>query len=172
MGQQPNVEIELAHLPRPTPEPGPAQAWRANRPSDVASPALVPTGGDFGSPAPDAGFALSILAGMELPLEADERRVNVEWLLAHLMFARASRFGRSPNREDAVVAMLIAGLVGRELSAGVRARTAVARRYWAPRVAAKPAEARRMLKSLSEEDLTADADHLREQLAAGTVLLR
>jgi len=172
MGQQPNVEIQLAHLPRPTPEPGPARAWRANRPSDIAHPDLFPWGGDFGTPASDAGYALSILAGIDLPLEADESRPNVEWLLAHLMFARASWFGRSPNPQDAEVAMLIAGLVGREVPAGVRARTTVARRYWAPRVAAKPAEARRMIKSVSGEDLKADVGPLRLRMEAGWVPLR
>ena len=61
MGQQPNMPLTMADLPRPEPHPGPARGWRAGRPGDPSSPADVPWGGAFGTPGPDTGYALRLL---------------------------------------------------------------------------------------------------------------
>ena len=110
MGQQPNTPLQLEGLPRREPHPGPARRWSARRPGDLAGPGEVPWGGAFGTPGPDTGYALHLVAGRPLALAAGESRAEAEGLLAALVAARASRFGRAPVAADAEVAEMILGL--------------------------------------------------------------
>lgn len=100
MGQQPNMPLAIEDLPRAEPQPGPARRWQAGRPGDVASPADVPWGGAFGTPGPDPGYALRLLAdGAPGP---EETRA-----LAALAGARASWLGRAPVAADLEAAGII-----------------------------------------------------------------
>jgi hypothetical protein len=106
VAQQPNIEIEPADLPRPTPEPEAARRWTPRmRPGMITSPDQVPHGAGFGTPGPDTGYAIRLLRQLEGDLDP-----NLEAVLVALMAARASRHGRAPIREDLEVAKLVAGL--------------------------------------------------------------
>lgn len=105
MGQQPNVELTAAQLPKPTPEPDPPRRWRPIRPGMITSPEQMPTGGSFGTPGPDTGYALVIIRAYGSDLSEGQQKV-----VAALMAARASRLGRAPTKDDLEVARLIAGI--------------------------------------------------------------
>ncbi|HSL27322.1 MAG TPA: hypothetical protein VLA54_13675 [Acidimicrobiia bacterium] len=105
MGQQPNVEITRADLPREVLEPGPPHRWRPTRPGVITAPEQMRWGGAFGTPGPDTGFALRIIRESDLP----DRSEGLEAVLAALMGARASLFGRAPTAEDLAVALVVAG---------------------------------------------------------------
>lgn len=105
MGQQPNMPLTIEDLPRPEPHPAPARRWRAQRPGDPSSPADVPWGGAFGTPGPDTGYALQLLAG-------GAHRPEEYLALATIMAARASRLGRAPVAADADAARIILDLAG------------------------------------------------------------
>lgn len=106
MGQQPNLEVGPADRPRAVPEPGPARRWRPNRPGDITSPEQMPWGGAFGTPGPDTGWAIKLVAEGDLP----GRTPLLEKLVATLMGARASLYGRAPIMEDLETAKQILGL--------------------------------------------------------------
>jgi len=106
VGQQPNVEVGPADRPRPVPEPGPARRWRANRPGDITSPQQMRWGGAFGTPGPDQGWAIKLVAEGDLP----GRTPLLEKVVATLMGARASLYGRAPIMEDLETAKQILGL--------------------------------------------------------------
>ncbi|MFH1331478.1 MAG: hypothetical protein ABIJ48_12640 [Actinomycetota bacterium] len=103
MGQQPSIPLTVEDLPRPEARPAPARRWRADRPGDLASPTDVPWGGAFGTPGPDTGYALRLLADRSVGPE--ESRA-----LAAVMAARASQLGRAPVAADAEAAESILGL--------------------------------------------------------------
>ena len=105
MGQQPNVEIDPSDLPRPTPDTDPPRRWRPTRPGVIVSPDQMPWGGAFGTPGPDMGWAIKLVRAAEL----SERTDGLESVLAALMAARASLFGRAPVPEDLEVAKILAG---------------------------------------------------------------
>ena len=108
MGQQPNIEIDPSDLPRPTAEPGPARRWRPTRPGVIVAPEQMPWGGAFGTPGPDTGWALKLVRAADL----SDRTEGLEAVLAALMAARASLFGRAPVLEDLEVAKILAGVGG------------------------------------------------------------
>jgi hypothetical protein len=66
----------------------------------------MPWGGAFGTPGPDAGYALKIIREADL----EERTDALEKVLAALMGARASILGRAPTGEDLTVALIVSGL--------------------------------------------------------------
>jgi len=103
VGQQPNMPLTVEDLPRPEPRPAPARRWQANRPGDLAGPGAVPWGGAFGTPGPDAGYALRLLA--ERAHDPEEFRA-----LAVVMAARGSRLGRAPVAADIEAAEIILAL--------------------------------------------------------------
>lgn len=106
MAQQPNVELSPADLPKPVLEPAPARRQRIPRPGVITTPQEKPSGPGYGTPGPDTGWALRILAGAELPEDSPVLRK----LVAALMGARAAHFGRAPIREDLDVALALLGL--------------------------------------------------------------
>lgn len=107
MGQQPNIELEISDLPRPTPAPAAPRRWKPGRPGELSSPDEVPWGGAFGTTGPDQGYAFNLLASLDFELGAGEHRHNVDVGLAAVAGARASRFGRAPTIEDVEIAAAI-----------------------------------------------------------------
>ena len=82
MGQQPNIELEIADLPRPTARPAPARRWSPSRPGEMNTPEDVPWGGAFGTTGPDTGYALSLVGQRDLVLAHGEHRANAEAAIA------------------------------------------------------------------------------------------
>ena len=107
MGQQPNVPLQMEDLPRPELDPAPARRWVPQRPGDLSGPGESRWGGAYGTPGPDSGYALSLLAGSSEGRDADTTAA-----LAVLMMARASHFGRAPTSTDSEVAEAVLGLAG------------------------------------------------------------
>lgn len=107
MAQQPNVEVTAAELPRPTPQPGPANKARP-KPGIPDGPADWPRGGAFGTTGPDPGWALRLLSQAELP-DDDPRLRKV---VTGLMLARSAVLGRAPVGEDIQVALILCGYFG------------------------------------------------------------
>ena len=159
MGQQPNIQLHLEDLPRPEAHPGPARPWSARRPGDLVAPQQVPWGGAFGTPGPDTGYALRLLAARPLALSEGERRGDAERLMAALMGARASRLGRAPVPGDAEVAGLILGY-----DAPAAPEAAAARRPFLGRGAEG---VRRLLEAIDPQVLASPIEEVRRRLAAG-----
>lgn len=109
MAQDPNIELRISDLPRPTAAPGPARRWSQHRPGELDGPADVPWGGAFGTPGPDTGYVLLLLRAEDLPLAAGESRPDAVAALAALAGARASLLGRAPVPADIAVARLLLG---------------------------------------------------------------
>lgn len=109
MAQQPNVELDPSDLPVPVLEPAPARRQGAPRPGIITRPDEMPRGAGFGTPGPDTGFALRIIAGSEVP----EDSPGLRKVLAALMGARAAYFGRAPTHEDMEVGLELLGLGSR-----------------------------------------------------------
>lgn len=105
MGQQPNVELTEETAPRPVPSPGPANAWRADKPGVPQGPGDVPSGGRFGHPGPDPGYASKLVARTELP-DPDPR---LKAVVTGLVMARAAALGRAAIPEDIEAALVICG---------------------------------------------------------------
>ncbi len=105
MGQEPNIRLSVADLPRAEPQPDPPRRWRPTRPGMVTSPDQRPDGPLFGHPGPDAGWAYRVIRAEGLPEDLPE----LQEVVAQLMIARASHFGRAPTPEDLEVALAILG---------------------------------------------------------------
>ena len=105
MAQQPNVEITDAERPRPTPQPGPAVKWRADKPGVPEGPTGIRGGGIYGTTGPDPGWGLRILSQTTLPSDDGHFRE----VIAGLMLARAAALGRAPVPEDIEVALALCG---------------------------------------------------------------
>lgn len=72
----------------------------------ITAPDQVPRGEGFGTPGPDTGWALRLIDQADLP----DRSTGLEKVLAALMGARASSYGRAPTLEDLEVALLLCGI--------------------------------------------------------------
>jgi hypothetical protein len=165
VGQQPNIPLEIADLPRPSPHPGSPRRWSPVRPGELGAPGDVPWGGQFGTPGPDAGYATTLAAGRELALAQGESQHDAEAAVAALMVARASHFGRAPVAADAEIAELMLGYAGGgTIDAAARASRVAG-------AAHRPARARGLVEDADLEALTADAAEVRRRLEAGERLL-
>jgi len=165
VGQQPNIQLHLEDLPRPEAHPGPARRWSGGRPGDLVSPQQIPWGGAFGTPGPDTGYALRLLADRPPAPAEGERRTDLERTVAALMAARASLLGRAPVVGDAEVAEMILGLRAEGPAAAVAAD---ARR----RFSGHGAEGgRRLLEAIDPALLAAPAAEVRRRWAAGEQLI-
>lgn len=162
MGQQPNIQLHLEDLPRPEAHPGPARRWSAGRPGDLAAPEQVPWGGAFGTPGPDTGYALRLLADRAPAAAGGEGRAEVVRLVAALMAARASLLGRAPVIGDAEVAEMILGLRAEEAAATESLR----------RFSGHGAEGlRHLLEAIDPASLAAPVDEVRRRWASGERLI-
>ncbi|MGA7271471.1 MAG: hypothetical protein WB239_10405 [Acidimicrobiia bacterium] len=120
MGQEPNVEITQDDMPRPVLQPGVPRRW-APPAGTITTPEMKPSGGVFGTPGPDTGWALRIINHSEIPQDGP----RIRQVLAALMSARAAHFGRAPVPADLEVALLLAGM-GKQRSESLDER----RRRW------------------------------------------
>ena len=155
MGQQPNIDINSSDLPRPTPEPGPARRWRPTRPGVIVSPDQMPRGGAFGTPGPDMGWALKLVRAADLPDRSD----GLESVLAALMAARASHFGRAPVPEDLEIARILAGF-----GEGLPAEFVERRGRWVEATAHEPSPGRTAVAEIDVDLLELKPDQLKRRL--------
>jgi hypothetical protein len=109
VGQQPNIPLTIADLPRATPKPAAPRRWRPERPGEITTPDEMPWGGLYGTPGPDAGYALKLLRQRDLP-GSDDDRADVEAALLAVISARGSALGRAPVAPDVDRAIEILGL--------------------------------------------------------------
>ena len=155
MGQQPNVEIDPSDLPRPIPDTDPPRRWRPTRPGVIVSPDQMPWGGAFGTPGPDMGWALKLVRSADLP----DRTDGLESVLAALMAARASLFGRAPVPEDLEVAKILAGL-----AEGLPAEFSEKRERWVESTAHEPSPGRTAVSEIERDLLMLKPDQLLRRL--------
>ena len=107
MAQQPNVEIDVAERPQPTPEPAAAGTRRPERPGE-ATGATVDTGGAFGHTGPNTGYALKLVRAAEYPSTGRDK--ELEAVVAAVAGARGAHFGRGPVMGDVRVGLALLGV--------------------------------------------------------------
>ncbi len=171
MGQEPNIELSIEDLPRPTAHPAAPRRWSPTRPGELDGPDSVPWGGAFGTPGPDTGYALSLLANTELSLAEGEDRHDAEAALGAIAGARASHFGRAPTRGDIDVARIMLGLLPDGIPDEVIAGLAAARPAWWTGIGHNPAQARALIASIPLDALTGSAEEVRSRVAAGEAVV-
>ena len=163
MAQQPNIELRDSDLPRPEAGPNPERRWTPDRPGDIAGTG-VPWGGAFGTPGPDAGYAIKLAAGRELNLTDHERRADANVALAAVAAARASLASRGPTMVDVDAAIVILGYdTDSELGAVRAAAIAGAAHH--------PQRIRRIVAGIPIDVIEDSADDLRTRVAAGESLI-
>lgn len=161
MGQQPNIELGMSDLPRPTPRPAPARRWRPGRPGDLEAPSDMPWGGAFGTTGPDAGFALRLVATRDVALAPGEHRRDADAVIAGIAAARASRLGRAPTGEDVEAALAILGY------RGDGGDEATGRRHLIAGAAHHPDRVRRVVGTIDPDFLVSDPDVIGARVASG-----
>jgi len=166
VGQQPNIHLEHADLPRPTDHPGTPRRWSPGRVGEVAAPADVPVGGRFGNPGPDAGYALKLLDGRSLATGRGEHRRDAVAAVAAVMSARAAAFGRAPVTGDADVAEVILGYGGPGAGPNAGRATAVAG------LAHHPAASRSLVAAVDRTALVAPLEEVARRAGSGEPLIR
>jgi hypothetical protein len=171
VGQQPNIELEIADLPRPVPKPAPARAWKPQRPGELGGPEDMKWGAGFGTIGPDAGYALSLAAARSIDLAAGEHRHNADAAIATLAAARASLFGRSPTKHDIDLALVLLGYDASGLDRAVVNELAERRLRWFAAVGHKPGRLTEFVAKVDRAVLQLSADEARAKMAAGEQLL-
>ena len=171
MGQQPNIELELSDLPRPTAHPAPARGWSPSRPGDLNSPADVPSGGAFGATGPDPGYARRLARAKDLSLAEGELRRNAEAAVAEVGGARAARIGRAPIGEDVDVAALLLGYDPEGVAEGVMAELAADRPRLVAGLSHSAQRAIALIALVPDDVLVAGATEIRARMSAGERLL-
>lgn len=170
MGQQPNIEITLADLPRAKPTPQAARRWSPRRPGELTSPDQVPWGGAYGRPGPDAGYALRLAQQRPLELAAGEKLEDAEAAVAALAAARASYFGRAPVMADVDVAAVIMCYDSAGVPADVAERITGERVRRVADLAHNAHRSAALVASVPTEVLVAAVDEVRAAVAEGSVL--
>lgn len=171
MGQQPNIQLRIQHLPRPTPETAAPRRWSPHRPGELGSPGEIPWGGMHGTPGPDAGYALKLIAARDLPVTPEESRSDVNAVLAAVAAARASLFGRAPTGGDVDIAVLMLGLDPTGLPQALLDGIASDRPRWVAAAAHNPAKSLHVVAAIAPEDLMGDVEELRDRMAGGERLV-
>ncbi len=112
MAVDPYVPTRPEDAPRRSVAIPPAQGWRAVRPGDL-EPGW-PSGCLLGSPAPDAGYALTLAEQFHDRLEVvpPETAHDAEKLASEVAMKRAGLFGRAPVSADLEVAFTLFGWLG------------------------------------------------------------
>lgn len=163
MAQQPNIELRDSDLPRPEAGPNPERRWTPDRPGDLSGTG-VPWGGAFGTPGPDAGYALKLAAGRDLVLADHEHRADANAAVAAVAAARASLAARGPTRVDIDAAIVILGYdVESDLGSARAAAIAGAAHH--------PQRIRRLVAGIPMDVVEDTADVLRSRVAAGESLI-
>jgi len=164
MAQQPNIELRITDLPRRTPGTGPERSWKPGRPGELTGTG-APWGGAFGTPGPDAGFALKLVAARELVLAEHEHRADAEAVVAAVAAARASRRRRGPTKGDIDAAILILGYDAPTDFGAIRAAVIGGAAHH------HPERIRHVIAGIPADVFDAPIDELRERAASGESLV-
>ena len=170
MGQQPNIELEIADLPRPQPKPDPARSWVPERPGELGGPDDARFGAGFGTTGPDSGYALTLVRARNLELVEGEHRANTDVALAAVASARSALFGRAPTGKDVDLAVVLLGLdpVHPEDD---RLQMGDWRKRRFASVAHHPGRLHGFIASLEPDILSLTADEARARVARGEALI-
>ena len=171
MGQQPNIELELSDLPRPTAHTAPARRWSPGRPGDSATPLDVPSGGAFGSTGPDPGYALRLVRSRDLALGPAEHPHNAEAAVAAIAGARAAHLGRAPMIEDIEVASLVLGYDTEGVPADLIDDLVASRAGLIANISHSARKGTALIALVPIDVLTASPMELQARMAAGECLL-
>ncbi len=171
MGQQPNIELEISDLPRPTPRTAPARRWSPRRPGDLTVPGDVPSGGAFGSIGPDPGYALRLVRTLHLAIGPAEQAHNAEAAVAAIAGARAVHFTRAPIIEDVEVAALVLGYDTEGVPAGLVDDLAADRPALVANIGHSSRKSTALIALVASDVLASTADEVRARMAAGERLL-
>lgn len=161
MGQQPNIELDLDDLPRPSHEPGAPVGWKPTRPGEITSPAQMPVGGVFGNPSPDTGWVKKLVAGVEF----DRTAANAAEVVATIASVRASTFGRGPVPADVEAALIVLGLRDEGLDQATRDKLAELREEWFRAASHETVRGRSVLDVFEREFLHQSLDEIRAGVA-------
>ncbi|CAN5371255.1 MAG: hypothetical protein ACR2JP_09220 [Acidimicrobiia bacterium] len=172
MGQQPNIELEISDLPRPTSHPPAERRWSPDRPGDLYGPDDVPWGGAFGTIGPDTGYVMTLVRRLDIATGPGEHRNNAEVGIAALAAARASHFGRAPMGGDIDVAMTILGYLAEGMPEDLIDRLAADRIGWTANLGHDVGRTRQLVAAVPIEDLAAPLDDLRARMARGERLIQ
>ncbi len=156
MTRQPNIDPPVQDRPRAVPIPAAPARWRPDRPGMITAPDQLSVGGLFGRPGPDTGWAFRIIR--QAGLSALERQgVPV---LATLMAARASLFGRAPVPEDLEVARILMGY-----EQGTSGSVSQRRRRWLKKSRHEPVPGAGAAEEIGAERLARSPAALRAAIA-------
>jgi len=164
MAQQPNIELRITDLPRPVADTGPELPWVPNRPGELAGTG-VPWGGAFGTPGPDAGYALKLVANRDLVLAEHEHRSDADAAVAAVAAAKASLVGRGPTKIDIDAAIIILGYDAPSDFGAARAAAIGGAAHH------HPERIRHLVAGIPADVFDATVDELRERAAAGESLV-
>ena len=171
MGQQPNIELEIADLPRPSPKPDAAPDWIPSRPGELGGPDDMKWGSGFGTVGPDSGYALSLAARQELDLAKGEHRANANAAIAQVASARASSFGRAPTGHDIALAKVLLGYDRTGIPEEAAAALAAARLEWFTGAAHHPGRVVDFVGRIDRSILQLTAEDTRQRMAQGEQLI-
>lgn len=171
MGQQPNIELEIADLPRPQPKPDVPQKWTPDRPGELGGPEDMMWGRGFGTVGPDSGYALSLVGRRELKLVDGEHRHNADLAVAALASARASLFGRAPTGKDIDLALVLLGYDSADTPAEIVAELEQGRLEWFSAVGHHPDKLVDFVGTIDADVLRLTAEQARARLAGGERLI-
>ena len=163
MAQQPNIELRDSDHPRTEAGPNPERRWTPDRPGDVTGTG-VPWGGAFGTPGPDAGYAIKLAAGRDLILADHEHRTDANLAVAAVAAARASIASRGPTMIDVDAAIVILGYDTESDFGAVRAAAIAGGAHHPQRI-------RRLVAGIPMDVVEDSADGLRKRAAAGESLI-
>ena len=171
MGQQPNIELEIADLPRPRPKPAVPQKWAPDRPGELGGPDDMRWGSGFGVVGPDSGYALSLVGRRDLELADGEHRHNANAAVAAVAAARASLFGRAPTGQDIDLALVLLGYDTEGVPDEIAEELALGRVEWFSAAGHKPGKLVDFVGDIPADVLRLTADQARAQLASGERLI-
>lgn len=171
VGQQPNIELEISDLPRPSRRPDPARGWVPQRPGELGGPEDMPWGDGFGTTGPDAGYALTLVADRKLDLADGEHRANVNVAVAAVASARSALFRRGPTGQDIDLALVLLGYDTTGVPHEMATNLAEKRVGWFAAVAHHANKLHGFIAALDKKVLRMTAEEARSQMAANTQLI-
>ncbi len=171
VGQQPNIELEIADLPRPQRKPDVPQTWTPDRPGELGGPEDMMWGSGFGAAGPDSGYALSLVGRRDLEMAAGEHRQNANAAVAAVASARSSLYGRAPTGKDIDLALVLLGYDTKGIPTDITEELAQGRLEWFAAVGHHPGKLVDFVGSIEADVLLLTADQARGRLAGGERLI-
>ena len=163
MAQQPNIDLQTSNPQQSSVGTGPGRPWFPDRPGELTGTGM-PWGGAFGTPGPDAGYALKLVAGRELVLADHEHRADANAAVGAVAAARASHDSRGPTKEDIDAAIVILGYDAESDFGPARAAAIGGSAH-------HPLRIRSLIAGIPKDVYEATPDELRERVASGESLI-